>query len=76
MRREKPQRHAIQALMIFIMDTGPLVAAFRKTSDGDSFTAWASSMVYRLWSGNLSDRTAQPVRTDACTDGLKLKIHR
>jgi predicted nucleic acid-binding protein len=34
--------------MIYILDTGPLVAAFRKPRDRDPFTGWASNLLRSL----------------------------
>jgi len=34
--------------MIYLMDTGPLVAAFRRPGDRDSFTPWARELVRSL----------------------------
>src|SRR5205085_11271515 len=34
--------------MIYILDTGPLVAAFRRPADRDPFTPWAARLVRSL----------------------------
>ena len=34
--------------MIYILDTGPLVAAFRRPEDGDPFTPWAAKLIRSL----------------------------
>ena len=34
--------------MIYILDTGPLVAAFRRPAAGDPFTAWATKLIRSL----------------------------
>ncbi len=34
--------------MIYILDTGPLVAAFRRPEDGDPFTPWAAKLLRSL----------------------------
>jgi len=34
--------------MIYILDTGPLVAAFRRPQDGDAFTPWAAKLIRSL----------------------------
>jgi uncharacterized protein len=34
--------------MIYILDTGPLVAAFRRPEDGDPFTPWATKLLRSL----------------------------
>ena len=34
--------------MIYLLDTGPLVAAFRRPSDKDPFTPWASRLIRSL----------------------------
>ena len=34
--------------MIYILDTGPLVAAFRRPTDGDPFTPWAAKLIRSL----------------------------
>ena len=34
--------------MIYLMDTGPLVAAFRRPGDRDPFTSWARELVRSL----------------------------
>ena len=34
--------------MIYILDTGPLVAAFRRPQDRDPFTPWASKLIRSL----------------------------
>lgn len=34
--------------MIYILDTGPLVAAFRRPADHDPFTPWASKLIRSL----------------------------
>jgi uncharacterized protein len=34
--------------MIYILDTGPLVAAFRRPEDGDTFTPWAAKLIRSL----------------------------
>ena len=34
--------------MIYILDTGPLVAAFRRPEDGDPFTPWAAQLLRSL----------------------------
>src|SRR6266478_8663850 len=34
--------------MIYILDTGPLVAALRRPEDGDAFTAWAAKLIRSL----------------------------
>jgi predicted nucleic acid-binding protein len=34
--------------MIYLVDTGPLVAAFRRVSDRDPFTPWASRLLRSL----------------------------
>ena len=34
--------------MIYILDTGPLVAAFRRPQDGDAFTPWAARLIRSL----------------------------
>ncbi len=34
--------------MIYILDTGPLVAAFRRPQDGDPFTPWAARLIRSL----------------------------
>ena len=31
--------------MIHLVDTGPLVAAFRRPEDGDPFTPWAARLL-------------------------------
>ena len=41
--------------MIYILDTGPLVAAFRRPEDKDPFTPWAAKPVRSLVT---IDRTA------------------
>ena len=34
--------------MIYILDTGPLVAAFRRPEDADAFTPWAAKLIRSL----------------------------
>ena len=34
--------------MIYLLDTGPLVAAFRRPEDGDPFTPWAAKLLRSL----------------------------
>jgi len=34
--------------MIYLLDTGPLVAAFRRRGDHDQFTPWASNLIRSL----------------------------
>ncbi|MCX6917661.1 MAG: PIN domain-containing protein [Verrucomicrobiota bacterium] len=34
--------------MIYLLDTGPLVAAFRRPEDKDPFTPWAAKLVRSL----------------------------
>jgi predicted nucleic acid-binding protein len=34
--------------MIYILDTGPVVAAFRRPQDGDPFTYWATKLIRSL----------------------------
>ena len=34
--------------MIYILDTGPLVAAFRRPEHGDPFTPWAANLIRTL----------------------------
>ena len=34
--------------MIYLLDTGPLVAAFRRPEDKDPFTIWAAKLVRSL----------------------------
>jgi len=34
--------------MIHLVDTGPLVAAFRRPEDGDPFTPWAAKLLRSL----------------------------
>ena len=34
--------------MIYLIDTGPLVAAFRRVQDGDPFTPWAARLMRSL----------------------------
>ena len=34
--------------MIYILDTGPLVAALRRPEDGDPFTPWAAKLIRSL----------------------------
>jgi hypothetical protein len=34
--------------MIHILDTGPLVAAFRQPGDNDPFTPWAAKLIRSL----------------------------